>query len=138
MVLNSEMLILVSVAFPFGQIPHHLFVLVFITMAISLDINHPEKIYLSSGHSLCLFVPFHRVKWGWILGKSVGGGGMGPAAFLPLTCFRGVSIFLGSQGPACGGEASLPGQRAFCFLLASQQPLGLLLPLGSLRKECKA
>lgn len=44
MVLNSEMLILVSVAFPFGQTPHHLFVLVFITMAISLDINHPEKI----------------------------------------------------------------------------------------------
>ena len=45
-----------------------------------------------------------------MLGKSVGGGvGWGPAAFLPLTCCREVSIFLGSQGPARSGEASLPG-----------------------------
>ena len=40
---NSEMLVLVSVAFPFGQSPHHLFILVFITVAISLDIKPPRK-----------------------------------------------------------------------------------------------
>lgn len=43
MVPNSEMLVLVSVAFPFGQSPHHLFIFVFINVAISLDIKPPRK-----------------------------------------------------------------------------------------------
>lgn len=43
MVPNSEMLVLVSVALPFGQTPRHLFILGFITVAISLDIKPPRK-----------------------------------------------------------------------------------------------
>lgn len=65
------------VAFPFSQPSHHLFVHVFIPIAIKLGIKLPRKKDISPLHASCWFIPFHGAQWAQWRGESRGEGGIG-------------------------------------------------------------